>query len=48
MFVVGLLLTAALVARKVKGAILIGIVVTTVLAIIIEAIGDVGQRHPRT
>ncbi|MBF8191331.1 NCS2 family permease [Nonomuraea sp. K274] len=35
-FVVGLLVTAALVARKVKGAILIGIVGTTVLAIIVE------------
>ncbi|MFI7634904.1 NCS2 family permease [Nonomuraea sp. NPDC049400] len=35
-FVAGLLVTAALVARKVKGAILIGIVGTTVLAIIVE------------
>jgi AGZA family xanthine/uracil permease-like MFS transporter len=42
-FVVGLLLTAALVARKVKGAILIGIVVTTVLAIIVEALTSSGQ-----
>ncbi|MET8004593.1 NCS2 family permease [Nonomuraea glycinis] len=42
-FVVGLLLTAALVARKVKGSILIGIVVTTVLAIIVEALTSSGQ-----
>ncbi|NBE99530.1 NCS2 family permease [Nonomuraea sp. KC401] len=35
-FVVGLLATAAMVARKVKGAILLGIVGTTVLAIIVE------------
>ncbi len=42
-FVVGLLLTAALVARKVKGAILIGIVVTTVLAIIVEVLTSSGQ-----
>src|SRR4051812_31739370 len=35
-FVVGLLVTAILVVRRVKGALLIGIVVSTVLAIIIE------------
>ncbi|MGY1747430.1 NCS2 family permease [Blastococcus sp. SYSU D00695] len=43
-FVVGLLLMAVLVVRKVKGALLIGIVATTVLAIIVEAIADVGPR----
>ena len=37
-FVLGLLVTAVLVVRRVKGAILIGIVGTTVLAIIVEAI----------
>ncbi|WP_336210737.1 NCS2 family permease [Nonomuraea sp. LPB2021202275-12-8] len=42
-FVIGLLLTAALVARKTKGAILIGIVATTVLAIIVEALAKSGQ-----
>nr|WP_263008785.1 NCS2 family permease [Nonomuraea phyllanthi] len=42
-FIVGLLATAAMVARKVKGAILIGIVGTTVLAIIVEAIVKVGN-----
>ena len=41
-FVFGLLLTAVLVARRMRAAILIGIVVTTVLAIIVEAIAGVG------
>lgn len=41
-FVVGLVLTAVLVARKVKGGILIGIAVSTVLAIVVEAIAKVG------
>jgi AGZA family xanthine/uracil permease-like MFS transporter len=41
-FVVGLLLTSVLVVRKVKGALLIGIVASTVLAIIVEAIAQVG------
>jgi AGZA family xanthine/uracil permease-like MFS transporter len=43
-FVVGLLLSAVLVVRKVRGALLIGIVATTVLAIVIEAIADIGPR----
>ena len=43
-FVVGLLLMAVLVVRKVKGALLIGIVATTVLAIVVEAIADIGPR----
>jgi adenine/guanine/hypoxanthine permease len=41
-FVVGLLLMILLVARQVKGAILIGIVTTTVLAVVVEAIAKVG------
>jgi AGZA family xanthine/uracil permease-like MFS transporter len=41
-FVLGVLLTLVLFVRKVKGAILIGILVTTVLAIIVEAIAKVG------
>jgi len=41
-FVFGLLLTSILVARRVKGAILIGIVATTVLAVIVEALADLG------
>jgi len=43
-FVVGLLLTSVLVVRKVKGALLIGIITTTVFAIVVEAIADVGPR----
>ncbi|MGY1633879.1 NCS2 family permease [Geodermatophilus sp. SYSU D01186] len=43
-FVVGLLLTAVLVVRRVKGALLIGIVVSTVLAIVIEAVAEIGPR----
>ena len=41
-FVVGLIVTAVLVARRTRGAILIGIVVSTVLAIIVEAVADIG------
>src|SRR4030095_14723991 len=41
-FVIGLLLTSILVIRKTKGAILISIIATTILAIIVEAIADVG------
>ena len=41
-FVVGLLLTLVLVVRRVRGAILIGILASTVLAIIVEAIANVG------
>src|SRR5690606_36290033 len=43
-FVIGLLGTAVLVARKVKGAILIGILGSTVLAIIVEAIAKLGPQ----
>ncbi|HEY0188933.1 MAG TPA: NCS2 family permease [Cellulomonas sp.] len=43
-FVVGLLLAVVLMARKVKGAILIAIVSATVLAIIVEAIGGIGGQ----
>src|SRR3712207_3095041 len=45
-FVVGLLLTAVLVVRRVRGALLIGIVVSTVLAIVVEAVAQVGARTP--
>ena len=41
-FVFGLLLSAVLVARRVRGAILLGIVATTVLALVIEALASVG------
>ena len=43
-FCVGLLITIVLVVRKVKGAILIGILATTVLAIVIEAVAGVGGK----
>ncbi len=41
-FAVGLVLVIALWVRKVKGAILISILLTTVLAIVVEAVADVG------
>ena len=43
-FVFGLLLTIILMVRKVKGAILIGIIGTTVLAIVIETVAGVGPK----
>ncbi len=43
-FVIGLLIMAFMVARKVKGAILLGIVGTTVLAIVVEAIAKLGPQ----
>src|SRR4051812_38293364 len=43
-FVVGLLLASVLVVRRVRGALLISIVATTVFAIVVEAIADVGAR----
>ena len=42
-FAFGLLLVIALWVRHVKGAILISIVATTILAIVVEAIGDLGS-----
>ncbi|MBB4688011.1 NCS2 family permease [Amycolatopsis jiangsuensis] len=44
-FVVGLLLTAILVAKRVKGAILIGVLGSTVLAIVVEAIVKAGPSN---
>jgi len=43
-FCFGLLLTIALVVRRMRGAILLGIVVTAIFAIILNAIVDVGPR----
>lgn len=43
-FVIGVLLIAVLMARKIRGAILIGVAVCTVLAVIIEAIGKIGSQ----
>jgi len=47
-FVIGVLTIAVLMARKVRGAILIGIVVSTVLAVIIEAVGHIGPQTDAT
>ncbi|WP_037361560.1 NCS2 family permease [Amycolatopsis orientalis] len=44
-FVVGLLLTSVLVAKRVKGAILIGVLGSTVLAIVVEAIVKAGPSN---
>ncbi|WP_020664474.1 NCS2 family permease [Amycolatopsis benzoatilytica] len=44
-FVVGLLVTGVLVAKKVKGAILIGVLGSTVLAIVVEAIVKAGPSN---
>ena len=44
-FVVGLVLTGILVARKVKGAILIGVLAATVLSIVIEAVVKAGPSQ---
>ncbi|OLZ52043.1 NCS2 family permease [Amycolatopsis keratiniphila] len=41
-FVVGLLVTGILVAKRIKGAILIGVLASTVVAIVVEAITKVG------
>jgi AGZA family xanthine/uracil permease-like MFS transporter len=41
-FVLGLLLTLVLVVRRVRGAILIGILASTILAIVVEAIAQAG------
>jgi AGZA family xanthine/uracil permease-like MFS transporter len=47
-FTFGLVLTAILVVRKVPGALLIGIAATTVLAIVIESVANVGSRSPES
>ncbi|WP_205473891.1 NCS2 family permease [Nocardioides sp. SYSU D00038] len=44
-FALGLLLLIALWVRKVRGAILISIVVITVVAMVVEAIGDLGSAN---
>src|SRR4030095_9533522 len=43
-FAFGLLLTIALMVRRVRAAILLGIVITAIFAIILNAIVDVGPR----
>ncbi len=44
-FVIGLVLTGILVARKVRGAILIGVLTSTVLSIVVEAIFHAGPSN---
>ncbi len=46
-FVVTLLLTGVLVARRVRGGILIGLVAGTVLAVVVEAIWDLGSAQDK-
>ena len=43
-FIFGLLLMSVLVVRRVKGGLLIGIVATTIVAIIVEAVAEIGPR----
>jgi AGZA family xanthine/uracil permease-like MFS transporter len=43
-FVIGLILVITLYALRVKGAILIGILVATILAIVVESIANIGAR----
>ncbi|MET0433466.1 MAG: NCS2 family permease, partial [Cellulomonas sp.] len=47
-FVVGLFLAVILMVRKVRGALLIAIVTSTVLAIVIEAVGKIGGQTDET
>ncbi|MFD2027835.1 NCS2 family permease [Promicromonospora aerolata] len=44
-FAFGLLLAAVLMVRKVRGGILIAIVASTVLALVVEAVGNIGSRE---
>ncbi|MCH6469011.1 NCS2 family permease [Sinomonas terrae] len=46
-FVVGLILMGILVARKIQGGLLIGIVATTGLAMLVEAIWHIGAAGPK-
>ncbi|MFD7022976.1 NCS2 family permease [Promicromonospora sukumoe] len=43
-FAFGVLLAAVLMVRKVRGGILIAIIASTVLAVVIEAVGKIGER----
>jgi adenine/guanine/hypoxanthine permease len=47
-FVIGLLSIIVMLVKKVKGAILIGIIGATVLAIIVEAVGKIGSQFDPT
>ncbi|GAA4688303.1 putative MFS transporter, AGZA family, xanthine/uracil permease [Promicromonospora umidemergens] len=43
-FAFGLLLAAVLMVRKVRGGILVAIIASTVLALVVEAVGNIGSR----
>ncbi|MEU4362792.1 NCS2 family permease [Promicromonospora sp. NPDC023987] len=43
-FAFGLLLAAVLMVRKVRGGILVAIIASTVLALVVEAVGNIGAR----
>jgi len=44
-FAAGLIITGILVARRVRGGILLGVLITTVLAIVVEALVHAGPSH---
>ncbi|MCT1366899.1 NCS2 family permease [uncultured Kocuria sp.] len=44
-FIVGLFLTIALMIRNVRGAILIGVVISTILSVVLEAVTPSGSSH---
>ncbi len=46
-FIAGLLLMVALWARRVRGAILVSILVMTVVAVVVEAVGDLGRASEK-
>ena len=45
-FVLGLLLMAVLVVKRVRGAIFLGVVAGTILAVVVEAVGKLGAVQP--
>ena len=47
-FVIGLLAIIIMMVRRIKGAILYGIIGATVLAVVVEAIGDIGSQTDQT
>ncbi len=47
-FVIGLLAIIIMLVKRVRGAILIGIIGATVLALIVEAVGDIGSQTDAT
>ena len=45
-FVIGLGLIAVLMVRRVRGAILLGIIITTLIAVVVEAVVHLGPQNP--